>query len=214
MKTSDLIAFLAAAAAQPAPPGPALARLAPGLLAGGLIALAILAVWLGVQPLNAAMHASWFWMKAFYCLAIAASGLALLARLARPGATLGVWALGALAVALAAIAGMAARQLMLSPIALRPSLWMGGTWRVCPWRILALSLPIYAGLVLALRRLAPTRPLLAGAAAGLTAGGAAGLVYGFYCQEHAAPFVAVWYTAGITACAAMGAISGARLLRW
>jgi hypothetical protein len=62
--------------------------------------------------------------------------------------------------------------------------------------------------------MAPTRLGLAGAAAGLFAGGVGATVYGLYCEETAAAFVVVWYSLGMLACAALGAVVGRRLLRW
>jgi hypothetical protein len=91
---------------------------------------------------------------------------------------------------------------------------MGSSADVCPWRICMLGLPVLAGAVWAVRGLAPTRLTLAGLAAGGAAGGIAALIYGFHCPETAAPFVAVWYTLGMAAVAALGGLLGARLLRW
>jgi hypothetical protein len=85
---------------------------------------------------------------------------------------------------------------------------------LCPWRILALSAPIFAVVIWAMRRAAPTRPALAGAAAGVFAGAVGATVYGLFCQEATAAFVVAWYSLGIAACAALGAAVGARLLRW
>jgi hypothetical protein len=65
-----------------------------------------------------------------------------------------------------------------------------------------------------MRRFAPTRPTLAGAAAGLLSGGLAATVYGLHCQETAIPFVAIFYTLGIVLSTAAGAIIGSRVLRW
>jgi hypothetical protein len=69
-------------------------------------------------------------------------------------------------------------------------------------------------LIGAIRGLAPVRLRLAGAAAGLTAGGLAAAIYSLHCPESAAPFVAIWYTLGILLPAAVGAVAGPRLLRW
>ena len=79
---------------------------------------------------------------------------------------------------------------------------------------LLLAMPIYACLIAAIRRLAPTRPMLTGAAAGFAAGALAATLYGLHCPEQAAAFVATWYTLGIGAATALGAIAGRRLLRW
>ena len=91
---------------------------------------------------------------------------------------------------------------------------MGSSAHDCPWRIFVIGLPLLAGAIWALRGLAPTRLTLAGLTAGGAAGGLAALIYGFHCPETAAPFVAVWYTLGMALVAALGAVTGARLLRW
>ncbi|HEY2480706.1 MAG TPA: DUF1109 domain-containing protein [Caulobacteraceae bacterium] len=214
MKTSELIAALAQADTGPVRLARPMNRLAAGAAAGVLAAVLILALWLGFQPLSAALHASWFWMKAGYSLTVAAVGFLLVTRLARPGTPAGRSWLVVGALALAAIWMMAAHTSMRAPADRQAAVWLGSTWRVCPWRILALSAPIYVALTLGLRRLAPTRLAQAGAAAGLMAGGLAGAVYGLYCQENTAPFVAIWYTAGFAASALIGALLGPRLLRW
>jgi hypothetical protein len=96
--------------------------------------------------------------------------------------------------------------------------WMplvkGHSWKVCSLRIAALSLPGFAAALWALRRMAPTRPSLAGSAAGLMAGGLGALAYGLACNETAMTFLASWYTLGMLGWAAVGALIGPRLLRW
>ena len=61
---------------------------------------------------------------------------------------------------------------------------------------------------------ATTRPVAAGAAAGLLAGALGALGYALACAELALPFVAAWYTLGVLMTAALGAALGPRLLRW
>jgi len=39
-------------------------------------------------------------------------------------------------------------------------------------------------------------------------------IYSFHCDETAIPFLAVWYTLGIAAVGALGAVTGRSLLRW
>jgi len=85
---------------------------------------------------------------------------------------------------------------------------------VCPWLIVAVSLPIFAGTFWSLRALAPTRPVFAGAVAGFASGALGAWVYAFHCDESAAPFVLVFYTLGIAALSASGALIARRLLRW
>jgi len=214
MKTSDLIAALAASDAAPVRPAAPAFRLAPAALIGACAAGIVLALWLGFQPLTAAVGASWFWMKAGYSLAAALAGFLLLIRLARPGARPGLAGAGIAVAAFVVIWMMAMDASMRAGAAQAPALWLGSTWRVCPWRILALAAPIYLAVIVVLRRLAPTRLSLTGAAAGLLAGGLSAAVYGLYCQENTAPFVAVWYSLGIAVSALAGAFAGPRLLRW
>ncbi len=91
---------------------------------------------------------------------------------------------------------------------------MGHSARVCPWMITATAAPMFVALFWALRGLAPTRPRLAGAGAGLAAGGLGAAIYSLHCPEVGAPFVAIWYTLGILTPCAVGALLGPRLLRW
>lgn len=212
MQTDDLIARLSSGLAPT--PRHAVMRVLMLWLAGGLVlsALAMLA-WLGPRPdLMSAMGRFHFWMKFLYTLALAAIGLWLVERAARPGATLRaplrLLAVPVLAMLLLALAALAA------PGADMPALTMGQSWTVCGRNIVLVALPLLAGSFLALRRLAPTRLALAGAAAGLLAGSAGAFVYAFHCTESGAPFVAIWYSLGIAAVALIGAILGPRLLRW
>lgn len=212
MKTDELIAHLSDGLA-PARRGLVLGWLLPGL--GGGVALAALGMITLLKPrpdLAAAMAGSAFWVKIAYTAALALLGLVIVQRQARAGADCRgpMLALGAPVVALIMLAAV---QLS-APQADSAALVMGQTWTVCPWLILALALPVYLGLLLALRQLAPTRLSLAGAAAGLVAGASAATVYGFHCPETAAPFILIWYSLGIVLAMGLGALAGPRLLRW
>jgi len=212
MRTDELIAALAEDAGSVRAVNP-WRRCALAALAGAAVAAVILVAWLGLRPMGEAMVNPSFWMKAAYTSALALGALAVAARLARPGGRAGRGLL-LLAAPLAAIVALAVIQAAVTPMPERAAIWLGVTWTLCPWRILALSIPVYAAVVLALRRLAPTEPVRAGAAAGLLAGAVGATVYGFYCRESAPAFVAVWYTAGVALSAALGALTGGRLLRW
>src|SRR5262249_51871910 len=113
-----------------------------------------------------------------------------------------------------AMLGLGAAQIVAAAPAGRLTLWLGHTWKVCSPLILLLAVPIYAFLVAAIRRLAPTRLPRPGGAAGFAAGALAATLYGLHCPEQAAAFVATWYTLGIAAATVLGAIAGRRLLRW
>ncbi|MEO5807803.1 DUF1109 domain-containing protein [Devosia sp.] len=154
-----------------------------------------------------------FWTKFGYTLALAILGAVGTFVLSRPeGRTKLPWlGAGLLVILLAAIAFM---QMYGADPALRHHLMMGGSAMVCPWYIVALSLPILAGVLLAMRQLAPGNPTLAGLAAGLFAGGAGAWVYSFHCGEDGMMFLLLWYSLGIAVVSALGAVIGRFVLRW
>ncbi len=212
MRTSDLIDILAHDV-RPARPGAVNRKLLAALAAGGLITFAIVAFGLRCQPLLAAVQQPWFWMKAGYTGLLTLAGAVIVRRLSVPGSKLGAAPLAA-AVVILVMLGLGVGQVLLAARAGRLALWLGHTWKVCSPLILLLAVPIYACLIAAIRRLAPTRPALTGAAAGFAAGALAATLYGLHCPEQAAAFVATWYTLGIGAATALGALAGRRLLRW
>ena len=213
MKTEELVALLARDAT-PVKRAALPMRLVLLALVGAVVAFAIMVPWLGIRPdLAEAVTGPTYWMKTLYTLGVGVAGFALAERLSRPGAKGRIgWALaGFFAIAITAIA---VSQLMSTPPDQLRAALMGSSWDQCPWRILVLSLPGLAVILWTMRRFAPTRPALAGAAAGLLAGGLAATVYGLHCQEIAAPFVALWYSLGMILSAIVGALVGSRLLRW
>jgi hypothetical protein len=213
MKTDELISVLAADT-QPVATGALRGRLALACLIAAVAALGLVLVWLHMRPdIHIAMRTAAFWIKAGYTLSLAACGFALTLRMGRPGARPGP-ALTAAPAAFAALATLAAAELLLMPAAQRQGDWLGLSWRGCTFLILAISAPVYLAAVWALRGMAPTRLRLAGAAAGLLAGGVGASLYGLHCQETAAAFVVTWYSLGVAASVAFGALSGPRLLRW
>lgn len=212
MRTADLIELLARDV-RATPPGVVNRRLLAALVAGGAVTLAIVALGLRCQPLLVAAQQPWFWMKAAYTGMLTLAGIVIVRRLSVPGAKPGAAPLVAALIVLAMLA-LAAGQILTAAPSARLALWLGHTWKVCSPLILLLALPIHACLVAAIRRLAPTRLTLAGAGAGFAAGALAATLYGLHCPEQAAAFVATWYTLGIAAATALGAITGRRLLRW
>jgi hypothetical protein len=212
MRTSDLIDILARDV-RPAPAGAVARKLLAALIAGGLITFALVALGLRCQPLLAAAQQPWFWMKAAYTGLLTIAGAVIVRRLSVPGSRLGAAPFAAALVILAMFALGLGQILSAGPDG-RVALWLGHTWKVCSPLILLLAVPIYACLIAAIRKLAPTRPALTGAAAGFAAGALAATLYGLHCPEQAAAFVATWYTLGIGAATALGALAGRRLLRW
>jgi hypothetical protein len=91
---------------------------------------------------------------------------------------------------------------------------LGDSSAACVVSIAVLAMPTFIAAFWAMQGLAPTRPALAGAFAGLLAGAAGALVYAWHCPEMAAPFIATWYLLGIAVPAVVGALLGPVLLRW
>ena len=213
MKTDDLITALASDVA-PTPSNAVGRTLGLGLAVGAVVSTAVMVLWLGVRAdLMHAMMTGPFWMKFAYALSVAALGFGLIDRLARPDGDGGIF--GPLIVApLAVMTALAVYQLFGAPEDLRMKMMMGASYQVCARNIVILSTPIFIGLFWALRALAPTRLTLAGAVAGVVAGAAGTFIYAFHCNESAAPFVAIWYTCGIAAVGALGALFGRLTLRW
>ena len=90
----------------------------------------------------------------------------------------------------------------------------GVSWTVCARNILILGAPLTLLSLAAMRSLAPTRPALAGLAAGLFAGGTAATLYGLHCPEATFVFIALWYSLGMALCGALGVLIGRWWLRW
>lgn len=213
MQTDDLIRSLAGDLA-PVSRRMVQQRIALGLGAGALVTLAAIGMRLGFRPdLGAAMLGFTFWMKWFYSASLAAAAIIATLQLARPETSRlsGLWILCVPSILLAALAGL---ELALTPPASWPGLLEGRSEAQCTLLVLGLSLPIFAGLVWAFRRLAPGNLRLTGAMAGLASGGCAATLYCLHCPEEAATFVLVWYTLGMVLAMAGGALIAPRLLRW
>jgi hypothetical protein len=174
----------------------------------------LVALLLGLRPdMGAAMHSFSFWLKWAYTLSLAAAAIHATARLARPDAPPLHWLrLFGLPILLLAIVGGA--EMALVPSRDWLAMWLGGSWKVCPWLVLSLAAPLFIGLLWSFRRLAPTQLRGAGAAAGLAAGACAAAIYCLHCPEVSAIFVLTWYSLGIAMAGALGALLGPRLLRW
>ncbi|MCY7319520.1 MAG: DUF1109 domain-containing protein [Ramlibacter sp.] len=213
MKTDDLVNLLAADTL-PVQRKAAPRRLALALAAGLPLAAVIMLLEGGVRrDIGQAMLLPMFWVKLLVPALIAAAGFAVLQRLARPGARPGASWLG-IALPVLLLWALAAVSLATAPPELRASLVMGQTWRSCSASIALISLPLFIAAFVALASLAPTRLALAGACAGVMAGGAGAAVYALHCPELEAPFLAVWYLLGMAVPVAAGALLGPRLLRW
>lgn len=213
MRTEDLIAVLSADTRR-IPPGAAARRLALAGLAGGVVALALVVFWLGLRPdLTQALGRGFFWFKAAYTGLIGATFAWASLQLSRPQPAPALpWRIGAGLLLLCVLLGVI--QALPLDNAARMQALRGVSWTVCARNILILGAPLTLLSLAALRSLAPTRPMLAGFAAGLFAGGTAATLYGLHCPEATFLFVALWYSLGMALCGAFGALVGRWWLRW
>ena len=213
MNTEQLISRLAADA-HPVPRGALLRRLLVAAAAGSVVTLACVIVLYGLRhDLRDAVLGTAFWIKAGFTVCVALAGFVIVERAGRPGSRLGL-GLTLLCVPFAFIVAMAWVELTSAAPSERVALWLGQTWRSCPFSIAALSIPPLTLLLWSLRRLAPTQLAAAGFAAGILSGGLAATAYGLHCPETSAAFVATWHALGMLACGLIGAIAGRRVLRW
>ncbi len=213
MKTEELVTLLASGAVA-VEPHAAERRYALALGGGAVGAFLLLLLFLRIRPdLIEALSQPPIWIKIGFVASLLVASLFAALRLSRPGAPLNAvpLAIAAPIVVLWAIAGIA---LFDAGPQQRPALVFGETWKSCPLLIAMLSIPVFAGVMWAMRGMAPTRPCFAGFAAGLLAGATAALVYCLHCPEVETPFIGVWYVLGMAIPTAVGATLGERLLRW
>ena len=213
MRTEELIQLLATDVG-PVPARAIERRFALASVAGIAGAGVLMAAVFGLRPdLAQTMELPMFWVKLVFTAALAAAGMALLRRMARPGMAVG-GAAAWLAVPPLVLWAMALWALSQAQPVERLPLILGSTWRSCPFNIALLSIPAFVASFWALKGAAPTRLAWAGAGAGLLSGALGALVYALHCPEMATPFLAVWYLAGMALPTALGAFLGPRLLRW
>ncbi|KQX40236.1 hypothetical protein ASD04_06275 [Devosia sp. Root436] len=182
------------------------------LLVSGVVAAIAMLTLLGMRPdMEVATTTMMYWTKFGYTLAMALLGLAATLVLARPdGRARWPWlaAFGLLDVLLVIAVVQLARADDMMPLIMGSSILRALTY------IPVFALPVLLAALLALRRMAPANPTLAGFAAGIMAGGTGAWIYAFACAETGMMFLALWYTLAIVIVAALGAVLGRYLLRW
>ena len=164
--------------------------------------------------IRSAMRTPLFDLKFVVTLALAIPALALSLHLARPEADSRGWAWWLLVPVVLLLLG-AGGEMMWMPE--RPPMmkrWMGHNAMLCLTTIPLLALPILAAALLALRQGAPSRPALAGTMAGLLSAGLASTIYGTHCIDDSPLFVATWYTLATALVTAIGALAGAKWLKY
>lgn len=210
MKTDDLIRAITADAGKP----PVSMRSVWLVALGGaiLMAAAVFALFLGPRPdFAAALETSRFLFKFMVTAALFASAIPVLQTLARP-ADVAPFPLMVVAPSLLLLA-IGLELVALPQAEWRPAL-VGTNAFYCLTLIPLLGLGPLAAMLTALRRGAPTNPVLAGAAAGLAAGGLAAIFYAAYCTDDSPLFLATWYSLAILLLTILGALAGRMVLRW
>lgn len=213
MKTDDLIGMLAGGA--PVVETDSFRRRYVTALGWGAFGtLLLMTIWLGVRrDVADAALLPMFWVKLAFPAALLAGALMAALRLSRPGVRLGRAPL-AMAAPVLAMWLLAVVVLLGASSETRNQLVFGISWTECPLYIATLSMPAFVAALWAMKGLAPTRPVLAGAASGLLAGTLGALAYSLYCPEMAAPFIGIWYLAGMLIPSVAGGMLGPWLLRW
>jgi hypothetical protein len=212
MKTDDLIVVLTADLdTRPAPMSRVFAL---DVMLGFIASAAFFFIFLGLrETFFASLDNPRFLFKFLFSSSMAASGLVLAYRLARPVADMG---LARYAVWLSPVMMVAACLIEMATV---PS----GEWLArmighnavnCLIRLPLIALGPLAALFIALRHGAPTDPRRAGAAAAFGASGLAATFYAMNCPDDSPFFVAVWYTLATTFIVILGRLAGGRWLRW
>ncbi|KSB89913.1 hypothetical protein AS593_03470 [Caulobacter vibrioides] len=180
-------------------------RLAEIGVAGGLAALLLVFFWLDLRPdLETAPLHPFFWLKMAYTAALAAAGFDGLARLIRRGPPAPTAIVVAAIAALVFVVGGVTEATQLEPAQLA-RLFAPASVGACFFNIVALALPTLLLTLTVLRGVESERPVLAGFAAGVFAGGVAASVYGLHCPHSTFVFVGLWYLGGVLLCGLAGA---------
>ena len=210
MKTDEFIAALAADA-QPVRRSPERTVIG-ALVAGVAVALLGFLLALGARPdIGQALHTWRFVLKlvivAMAALLITRECVRLMRPLARPSA----WPI----LAVIALLGAAlVVELTISPSSTWGQKLVGQNSVICLTSIPLLSLAPLASFMIALRSGAPTAPVWTGALVGLASAALGAALYALHCTDDSPLFVATWYGAAALLMTGIGAILGARLLRW
>lgn len=212
MKTEQLVALLATRVE--AVDRTLIARRCEWALGAGI--LGALAITFGVlHPPTVSRYLSlpMFWVREVYCIALALAGFFAVARLGRPGVRLG-WVPFGVMVPVLVMWMLAGFALQATPSQAHVQMILGNSAEKCPFLIALSAVPVFIAYLWILRRFAPTRLRLAGAAAGFAAGSVGAFLYSVHCGELAAAFIGIWYLLGMLIPTAIGALFGPRLLRW
>lgn len=211
MKTDDLIESLTVDHAWRS--RPVWLWLLAGLVSALPFSIAIFAMRLGVRPdIAAAMHNPFFGFKFVITIALASVTAALALHLSRPEASLKGW-VWLLAIPLGLLGLAVTADLVTQPSSTWKTRLVGSNSTFCLTWIPIMSMPLLAASLLGLRHGATTRPVVAGASAGLLAAAVAATLYASHCPDDSPLFVATWYMLAALLVAGIGALIGSRVLK-
>jgi hypothetical protein len=184
------------------------------IVVSAVVAAVVFHAAIGPRPdIAAAAETLRFLFKFVVTLVLLATAFAALKALARPGAPVGP-ALAMLLVAPILLLVAVGIEMMVVPADQLRDQWIGSNSMVCMTFIPLIGIGPLVAFLFALRHGAPTRPSLAGAVAGLAAGGLAATFYAAHCTDDSPLFVATWYPLAIAILAIAGALAGRLFVRW
>lgn len=212
MDTNQLIGALVADGKHPVRPMRSTWALALGI-AAFLAACAFFAL-IGPRPdIADAAQTIRFLFKFVLTIALGATALYTISELARPEARAGRVLPLLLAAPLLLAMGVGLEIASMPPADMAARM-IGANAALCLTFIPLIGLGPLAAFLVALRRGAPARPMLAGAVAGLAAGGVAATFYAAHCTDDSPLFVALWYPLAIAILALLGGVAARWLARW
>lgn len=212
MKTDDLIGALVADNSRRVMPFSL--RLALAVLAGLCVATVLYFAMMGPRPgLASVLMTTRVLLKITIMLVLFATAAWLTAEVLRP-----TWLVDLRAAILLAAPAMLIAAVIGELAVVPPGQWwarlIGTNARACLMFIPLLSLGPLAAVLFAMRSGAPSDPRMAGAVAGLVAGGVGAALYATHCQDDSPLFVATWYSVGIAVITLIGSAIGERVLKW
>lgn len=213
MHTDDLIKALKADAPK-RPPLPLRRVWWAAIVAAAILAAIAFFVLLGPRPdFLTAAHTVRFLFKFAATLSLAMTAFSLLRAMSRPGSNakaVAPW----LILTPGLVAAAVVAELFVVPADQLLTVWRGSNAVLCMTFIPLIGLAPLAVILAALRYGAPTRPTVAGAVAGLLAGGVAATFYAAHCPDDSPLFVATWYSIAIAGLVVLGALAARRIARW
>jgi hypothetical protein len=212
MRTEDLIKALDADTGSKAMPLHSAWWMAAA--AAAAIAAVVFFFTIGPRPdIMIAMHTVRFLLKFVFTIVLAVTAFGLIRALSTPGAST-ARAVAWMAAAPLLVAVAVALELFMVPEPMWGTRMVGSNMMICMGFIPLIGIGPLAVFLWMLRYGAPTRPVFAGAVAGLLAGGLAATFYAAHCFDDSPLFVATWYTIAIAVLAGLGALGGRFFVRW